>query len=380
MKNEITILGGGIAGLTTAIALNRVGIKPIVFEAAPEIRALGAGIALAANAMIALDRLGIRDEVVRLGRVLPSFSILDQEGKLITKTDSQRMGALYGVDNFTIHRAELHRLLLSKIDPDSIQANKKAVDVKQTQDSVTVFFDDGSKHKTELLIAADGIHSGIRKKLIPDSEPRYAGYTCWRAVIDNTELDLSESSETWGSDGRFGIVPLAHKKLYWFACMNAQPADLALKRYKVEDLLNHFGDYHEPIPEILKETKDESLLWNDINDLKPINQYAFENILLIGDAAHATTPNMGQGACQAIEDAVILMHEIDNQPDIIQAFKTFEKRRLKRTHDIINMSWRIGKIAQMENPLMGHVRNFLFRLIPSSVNEKQLKKLYEVDF
>lgn len=380
MNNEITILGGGISGLTTAIALNRVGIKPMVFEAAPEIRALGAGLALAANAMIALDRIGIQDEVMQLGRVLPSFSILDQKGGLITKTDNQRLEALYGVDNFTIHRAELHRLLLSKIDPDSIQTNKRAVDVKQTQDSVTIFFDDGSKHKSNFLIAADGIHSVVRKSLLSDSEPRYAGYTCWRAVINNTELDLAKSSETWGPDGRFGIVPLAQKKLYWFACMNAQPDDPAFKKYKVEDLLHHFGNYHEPIPKILKQTKDESLLWNDINDLKPINQYAFENILLIGDAAHATTPNMGQGACQAIEDAIVLMNEIDNKPDIIQAFKTFENRRLKRTHDIINTSWRIGKIAQMENPFLGHVRNFLFRLIPSSVNEKQLKKLYEVDF
>ena len=199
MKHKITILGGGIAGLTAAIALNNIGLKPEIFEAAPNIRAVGAGLGLGANAMIALERLDIRDEVVEHGRILPSFSILDKNGKLITKTDSQKMSNRYGVDNFTIHRAELHRLLLSKIDENSISTNKRAVDFEQSENSVTIFFDDGSQQETEFLIAADGIHSVIRKKLIPDSEPRFAGYTCWRAVIINSSLGLSESSEFRGN-------------------------------------------------------------------------------------------------------------------------------------------------------------------------------------
>ena len=168
--------------------------------------------------------------------------------------------------------------------------------------------------------------------------------------------------------------------MYWFACINAKRADPTFKNYRVNDLLNHFGDYHEPIPSILRETVDESLLWNDIFDLKPIKNYAFQNILLIGDAAHATTPNMGQGACQAIEDVVILIDEIKKNSGIRQAFKAFEERRIKRTHEIINMSWRIGKIAQLENSILASLRNFLFRRIPSSFNEKQLEKIYDVDF
>jgi 2-polyprenyl-6-methoxyphenol hydroxylase-like FAD-dependent oxidoreductase len=380
MKKEITIIGGGIAGLTTAIALNKIGIKTLIFEAAPNIEAIGAGLGLGANALIAFDKLAMKEEVIQLGNILSSFSIYDEDGKIITKTQSKKISDKYGAGIFAIHRAELHKQLLSKIDPGSIYKNRRAVDIEQNRDLVIVKFQDGSSHETEFLIAGDGINSAIRKKLIPGSEPRFAGYTCWRAVIDNTELNLTESSETWGTNGRFGIVPLAKSKIYWFASINSKQINIEFKNFQVKDLFNKFKTYHAPIPAILEETKDENLLWNDIIDLKPISRYAFNNILLIGDAAHATTPNLGQGACQAIEDAVVISGELSRNNDIKQAFKNFEAKRLERTHYVINTSYSIGKIAQIENKFLASARNFIFRRTPSSVNEKQLRKLYDVRF
>ena len=380
MTNQITIIGGGIAGLTTAIALNRIGIKTFVFEAASEIKAVGAGLGLGANAMMAFKKIGIMDEVIECGRLLPSFSIFDEKGKLITYTDSKKLSDKYGIDNFTIHRAALHRLLCSKINKQTSYTNKRVVDIEQKKDTVIVKFQDGTIHKTNYLIVADGIHSPVRKKLLPKTEPRYAGYTCWRAIIDNTNLTIAESSETWGTSGRFGIVPLPDKKIYWFACVNAKQNDAAFKNYKAKDILSIFKNFHDPIPSILKETKDESILWNDIIDLKPIKKYAYNNILLIGDAAHATTPNLGQGACQAIEDAVILADEMNKNEAVEKAFLNFEKRRLHRTQFIINTSWKIGKVAQLENKFLVKLRNATFRMLPECVNEKQLQKLYTVDF
>jgi 2-polyprenyl-6-methoxyphenol hydroxylase-like FAD-dependent oxidoreductase len=380
MKEEIVIIGGGIAGLTTALALQNIGKQPIVFESAKTIKAIGAGLGLAANAMQAFNRLNIMTEVIELGRILPLFTIYDQKGKQITKTDSKSISRKYGIDNFTIHRADLHKLLFSKIDGQHVFTNKTAIDVEQKENSVIIKFHDGSSHETNFVIVADGIHSEIRKKLCPGSLPRYAGYTCWRAIIDNPGMAYTESSETWGSAGRFGIVPLAFNKLYWFACINANQNDEKFKAFTIADLQNHFKNFHHPIPEILQKTSDEALIHNDIIDLKPINNYAFKNMVLIGDAAHATTPNMGQGACQAIEDAIILAAEINRTPDIQTAFLNFEKRRIKRTHEITKKSWNIGKIAQLENPFLVSLRNSVFRLLPSSLNEQQLKKIYAVDF
>jgi 2-polyprenyl-6-methoxyphenol hydroxylase-like FAD-dependent oxidoreductase len=380
MKKKFAILGGGIAGLSTAIALKNIGIDAVVFEAAPEIKPVGAGLVLAANAMKALKELGIDREVMAVGKSIDGFTLYNLHGKAITKTDSIAMGKKYGLDNVSIHRAELHDLLLSKLNPANIRINKKVKSFEQGAAGVTIYFEDGTIYKTDYVIAAEGIHSAVRKKLLPQATIRYAGYTCWRAVIDNTSLQINETSETMGSNGRFGIVPLSNKRIYWFACINTTANNEVMKQYTVKDLLHHFQHYHHPIPAILNETNNEDLIWGDINDIKPLPQFAFGNILLIGDAAHATTPNLGQGACQAIEDAVILANEIRDNLSIEKAFKQFEQRRLPRTAWIVNTSRQVGRMAQWDNAALIYLRNLLYRMLPKSFTEQQFEKLYNVDF
>ncbi|MBC7776025.1 MAG: FAD-dependent monooxygenase [Phycisphaerae bacterium] len=385
MKNSnprIAIVGGGIAGLTTAIALRKLGFRPSIFESAPEIKALGAGLVLAANAIKALERIGIADKVIPAGQLLNTFSILDQNGQPITVADSQILSDRYGVNNFAIHRSELQRILLQSTGDLDIITGKRAVGIKQDEKSATLYFQDGTKHNADVVLVADGIHSAIRQQLIPASKPRYAGYTCWRAVIQNPGIELSGSSETWAAAGRFGIVPLKHQQIYWFLCINAPQNDPTMRTVMVDDLSARFKDFHAPIPQILKATRNEQLIWNDIIDIAPIKQFAYGRVLLLGDAAHATTPNMGQGACQAIEDAAVLLDQWEKMGDALPAdiFRAFEQRRLKRTSMIVNRSWSLGKVAQWSNPLAITLRNGLFRRIPASLNERQLAEMYRVDF
>jgi 2-polyprenyl-6-methoxyphenol hydroxylase-like FAD-dependent oxidoreductase len=371
---EFLILGGGIAGLATAIALQKMGKQTLVAEAAESLRPVGAGIALAANAIKALTKLGVAENVIPRGRRLNDFSIYDEKGKLISKTHADNPE--YG--NFTIHRADLHAVLLSSLKPEILLTGKRTTRFEIDSSVHTVFFEDGTSLSASSLIVAEGVHSPIRRQLIPDSSPRFAGYTCWRGIADNATLRLEETSESWGRKGRFGVVPLNHDQIYWFACVNAPHPNSNKKHFTKKDLEEVFGGFHGPIPEVLSTTQADRILWNDIYDLRPLSHFAFGNVLLVGDAAHATTPNMGQGACMALEDAAILMACLKNQKTSA-AFLDFEKRRLSRTREIVQQSWILGKIAQTENRWAIWLRNSAFSAMPASINKRQLEKLYQVD-
>lgn len=379
MKNRILIIGGGIAGLTTALALQRRNIDFMVFEAVPEIKAVGAGISLAGNAMRALKKLGVDEEVKRNGHLISSMIIEDDKGKRISVMDAEKLSREHGLVNVAIHRADLHQVLLNAIDSSKIVTGKKAVDFNEEPEGITIFFDDGSLEQGSAAIIADGIHSGIRKKLLPGVSPRYSGYTCWRGVVENRWSIEHHAVETWGPNGRFGYVPIGNNKIYWFACKNAPVKDEMMSLFRVAELVDNFKRYAHPIPEILRDTPDSDLIWSDIVDLKPISQYAYNRILLLGDAAHATTPNLGQGACMAMEDALFVAELIDNQSEsIAHAFKLFEQKRVPRVHYIVNTSFRLGKLSQWENPFLTKFRNMLFRLIPDWVNQKQVARVLEI--
>lgn len=377
---KVAIIGAGIAGLTTAIALQQAGIFCVIYESAPAIKPLGAGLTLAANAMKVLAKLGLVEEILAKGKLLKAFNILDDKGKTITQTNSSVFRSEYGADNFAIHRADLHQVLLSRISPDTLHLNKQILNLEQQNSKVILHFTDGSTAEADYLLACDGIHSVVRKKVLPEATPRYAGYTCWRAVVDMPHLSQADALETWGPAGRFGMVPVSKGRIYYFACISVPQPNSNLKKFTISDLIHCFKEYHDPIPEILQQTRNEQLIWSDIYDLKPLRRFAYGNILLLGDAAHATTPNLGQGACQAIEDAVILATLWKQNIQVEETFAQFEKKRLARTHFVTTQSRRVGEIAQIQNPLLASLRNSVLRVLPASFQEKNVKKLLDVQF
>ncbi|HEU4716525.1 MAG TPA: FAD-dependent monooxygenase [Bacteroidia bacterium] len=380
---KIAISGGGIAGLTAAVALHEKGHDVTVFEAAKELRVSGAGISLASNAMRALEKIGLGEQLRTYGRFLDRVMICNPEGEVLVENDSRKISGDYNVINYTIHRADLHAILLRNFPNKKIILGKKAVQTTTHGDKEVLHFSDDTREEADLILACDGIHSPLRLQFVPKSLPRYAGYTCWRGIANYFpgSMDEDAMTETWGARGRVGLVPVSGDRVYWYICLNTKMEnDPIYDAWSILHLRKHFLDYHRPIDDVLKNTRPEAILKNDIFDLKPLKRFAFGKVLLMGDAAHAMTPNLGQGACQAIEDAVLLPLYLQRFPDVKEALREFEKVRVPRTARIIRTSRRFGQLAQLQHPLFSNLRNFLVRIAPERMNHRQFRFLFDVDF
>ncbi|WP_438349695.1 FAD-dependent monooxygenase [Paenibacillus sp. FA6] len=380
---KVIVIGAGIGGLCVALALRKIGVQATVFEKRSEVSLGGAGLGIGANAVRALQVLGVGDEVLQAGKLLQSIQIMTDTGKQLSVTETTAVSGKYGPDNVTISRATLLNILMKELGIEQpVHCGKTYKGFEQHASGVTVWFEDGSQEEGDLLIAADGIGSSIRRGVLPNSIPQYAGYTCWRSILhfdsQPVSYDPNVFTESWGRQGRFGIVPLANNQIYWFACLNAHEADPQFANYTVSDLERTFRKYHKPIPQILELSENEQLLHHDIMYLSPLSRYSYGRVVLLGDAAHATTPNMGQGAGQAIEDAVILAGHLKSTPSVDAALQLYNRERVQRTGKITRMSNRIGKIAQLDGRMSVSLRNMLFPLLPDILMERQLDYLYRV--
>lgn len=376
---EFAILGGGIAGLSAAIALQQIGINALVFEAAAEFKPVGAGLTLAPNAIQALEQLQLAAAVRANGSAINSFRICNEDGAILNAVNMRPEKGDASLDTIAIHRAALHRVLLSKVPDGKAITGKRSVSCTQSANGYTIVFEDGSTCLAKMVIVAEGIHSPVRKQLLPDAATRYSGYTCWRGIAGNSGIVLDAATESWGLAGRFGMVPVSSSEIYWYACINTTPGNTGFQQYTIKDIGAHFGHFHHPVPQVINATPQDQLVWGDICDLAPINRFAFDHLVLIGDAAHATTPNLGQGACMAIEDAVVLADELKRNSSVAHAFRSYEQRRLRRTTHIVQESWRMGRIAQLDQQLPVFLRNMVLSIVPGSVSLRRMKKIYALD-
>lgn len=378
---SFSLIGAGIGGLATAHALLQAGHAVHVYEAAAELREIGAGVVLGANATRALATLGLHDAVRPVGTPLTSVRLYAESGRVLNVADTRGFTERLGYDNLAVHRADLQQALLRTLPADTVRLGYRLARFELTAAGVTAFFENGERAAADALVAADGIRSRVRRQLLPASEPRYAGYTCWRAVVDARALELPRdgTSETWGRAGRFGLVPVRGGQLYWFACLNSRHANNEVyKHFKVADLQRHFGQFHAPIPAVLAATTDAELLWGDILDVKPLPRFCFGRVLLLGDAAHATTPNLGQGAGMAVEDAAALAGCLARTPhDLPAAFRAFDRQRRPRTHCIVRQSRQLGQLAQFTPPWLVPLRNAALAAVPAWLTRRQLAWLYQ---
>ncbi|MGO3182069.1 MAG: FAD-dependent monooxygenase [Aequorivita sp.] len=374
MKEAISIIGAGIGGLTTALSLKNIGVEVAVFESTPVIKPVGAGIVIANNAMQVYKNLGLETKIENAGNKISCIKITDQNLNEISVSDLSPFKKKYGVGTVAIHRAELQRILAEEVGYDKINLSKRLAKIEKDE-AYKMTFEDDTIVESDVIIGADGIRSIVRDQLFEKSRLRNAEQICWRGVC---EMDLpvkfnNEAIETWGKGKRFGFVKISDKKVYWFAVINAKN----LISPEV-DLTELFQEFHKDILTIISETPKEQIIINDILDLKPINKWQNGKVCLVGDAAHATTPNLGQGACQAVEDAYVLGKLLERGLPVIEAFQQYENIRRKKARKVVNTSWRLGKIAQLENSLLITSRNWFLKQLPASVTKKQMDMIFKL--
>ena len=374
----ILVAGAGPGGLTAALALQRAGFDVQCWERAAELRTVGAGISLQINAMRVMKTLGVADALCERGAVFVSAEISDHHERTIQRMPLDRLMDEYGAPGIGIHRGELSRTLAEQLPAGTIAFGRAVAAIEQDEDGVTVRDHDGATIRVDAVIGADGIHSAVRTATFGDTPIRYAGYTCWRGVAPVVAPGgPTHSIERWGPGRRFGSVPLGESTTYWFATENtaaggSDGVDVA------GELQERFREFSPQVLALLAATPVDAILRNDIVDFAPLPSWTRGRVTLLGDAAHAMTPNLGQGACQAIEDAIVLAATL-REHGIVEGLPRYEAQRRPRTTQLTIDSWRFGSMAQFRNGVLRWLRDGMFRAFASErTMKRRLDDLYGV--
>lgn len=370
------MIGAGIGGLSAAIALRRVGLEVTVHERAPELREVGAGLMLWANALRALDALGAGDAVRAATMPVARVTLAAREGHRVQRRiETAPFERALGYAPFVgfVHRAELVAALAGLLPAGSLRFGHELVGVEERGERVAVRFANGHTDEADLLVGADGLRSAVRAALICDAPPRYAGYTCWRGVAPRPAALAPGELHLWtGRGAQVGLNAMTEDRVYWFATRNAPAGGRAPDERAAA--LDAFRGWAAPLPELIAATPADRVLRGDILDRPPARPWTRGRVVLVGDAAHPTTPNFGQGGGMAIEDAVVLARRLATAPDVAAALAGSEAERFARAAAVTNEAWAFGRMLQWEHPAAVAVRDALAGLALRVNGTRQLVK------
>ncbi|WP_128803659.1 MULTISPECIES: FAD-dependent monooxygenase [unclassified Streptomyces] len=355
------VIGGGIGGLTAAAALHQRGLRVTVLERADSLEPVGAGISLTPNALRALDVIGVGDEIRDLAAWQGDAGLRTPGGRWLSRSSADASAERFGGPLVLLHRATLVTSLAARIPQGAVRTAAAATltDPGDADRPARVSTPDG-EWEAELVVAADGIHSAVRRTLFPHHPgPIYSGFTTWRIVVPLPGVEFAPH-ETWGSGCLWGTQPLKDGRIYAYAAAVAPAGERAPDDEKAE-LLRRFGDWHDPIPAVLAATGPEGVLRHDVHHLdEPLPAYHSGRVALLGDAAHAMPPMLGQGGNQAVEDAIVLAHHHDD-------LAAYSAARLPRTTAIARQSVRAARLNLMSGRARTAVRDTAIVVLSKAV-------------
>ncbi|MEV7078407.1 FAD-dependent monooxygenase [Streptomyces sp. NPDC093516] len=368
MGGSAVVVGGGIGGTAAAIGLRRIGWRVTVLERAPVLADAGAGISLHANGMRALDALGVGAAVRAAARPQYTGGTRVPGGGWLARMDGTALERQLGTPILGIPRAALHRVLREALPAASLRVGAEVTSVDRSDPArPRISLADGDL-EADLVVAADGVGSRLRARLFPSHPgPVYSGSTVLRAITERPVRLDTDFELTWGRGAEFGHIAFADGRAEWHAVLTSPPG--ARPADALAALRRRFGHWHDPIPALLEATRPGAVLHHDIHELATVlPAFTSGRIALLGDAAHAMTPHLGQGACQALEDAVVLAAALTTEPTVESALARYDTQRRPRVRSVARDARRAGRLGQrLTHPLAVAARNTALRLTPSQV-------------
>jgi 2-polyprenyl-6-methoxyphenol hydroxylase-like FAD-dependent oxidoreductase len=376
MDDRALVIGAGIAGLATAIALQRAGREVLVLERAPQLGEIGAGISLWPNAVKALRRLGVGDAIEAAGAPAHDAAFRSWRGAQLGASITDQLQGRFGAPLVLVHRARLQAVLRRALGPDAVRFGAECAALEQNADAVTVRLVGGGVERGAVVIGADGLRSSVRTALMHDGPPRYAGITAWRGVVplDDALARRVAGGESLGRGSLFGVAALNGSQVYWWAGMRRREGGGDTPRAEKSSLLHTFADWHDPIPELVAATPPDAIIRTCLYDRPALERFSVGRVALAGDAAHPMLPNLGQGAGQAIEDAVVLGEEL-TAADVVAALERYGARRAAHTANVMKASRQMSRIAHLRSPLAAGLRNAMLRASPASAALRRLEPI-----
>jgi 2-polyprenyl-6-methoxyphenol hydroxylase-like FAD-dependent oxidoreductase len=376
-NGHAVVIGGGIGGLSTAVGLRRIGWRVTVLERAARPREAGAGISLLTNAQRALDRLGVGEAVrARSATMAPGGEGLrTPSGRWRQPPPDPEFLRDRGLSLIVLPRPELHDVLYGALPAGTLRAGADVVRVEDTATGAVVTYRTEHGEQTvrgDVVIAADGVSSRTRRARWPDAAPVvYSGHSVWRGIAEGVDASAEPGGNTWGRGLEFGRMPLAGRRVYWFAVANT-PAGARFADDHAE-VRRRFGAWHDPIPALIAATPADRILHHDVLELAaPPPSYVAGRVALLGDAAHAMTSDLGQGACQALEDAVVLCAALATEADVPGALARYDRERRPRSSGIAEASRRMGRLKLTERRLDLVRRNARMRFTPPRAGQEAM--------
>ena len=373
---RVIIIGGGIGGLTAAVAFRRRGWGVAVYEAASEFKPVGKGIWVPPNAMQVLARLGLADAVIHAGWPLDRIQLRTTAGAVLSIVDLDAVKAEFGHTIVSVHRAKLLELLAAGLPPDALHLGHRFNGFTEEPGRVVAHFEGGREASADLLVGADGLRSAVREQLFPGVPLRYSGQTCYRGVsMMDLPAELSHTCwEVWGGRRRFGFSAIGPRQVYWFAPVTA-PAG-AVEGFRAE----WYAGFPEPIQAIVAASHDLDTIQTDLYDFAPIPRWHAGRVVLLGDAAHAMTPNLGQGGAQAIEDAFVLAERVGGSEPLADALAGYEAVRRPKATWVVKTAWQLGKLSHWQSAPARWLRDRALRWTPGRMSRASTRRLYRLGY